>query len=509
MGEKKKTGEGGHKALYRKYRSKSLDEIVGQEHITKTLGSALKSGRIAHAYLFTGPKGTGKTSIARILAHEINSLPYEDEKTHLDIIEIDAASNRRIDDIRDLRDKVHIAPVSAKYKVYIIDEVHMLTSESFNALLKTLEEPPEHVIFILATTEVHKLPATIVSRTQRHSFRTIPARQVADHLKTIAEQENLEIDDEAALLLAEHGDGSFRDSISLLDQMGSSDEPITTELIELLLGLAPKEVLEKLLSDTRNGKHSEVMEGVEALIESGLTPTAIANQLTKLLRKEVRSGASSSASVQLMQRLLEVSGSQYPQLKLEATLLDVATNAGTPTTKQPDQVQIPQKEVLKEKPQTEIKSVPPVSKPTAVTEAAKKSEVVEESKPETKVIAPANTGTLSLEDWPKVLAATKEKHNPLYTVLRLASPEISGSNVELVFAFPFHQKKIDEPKYKSLLAEVITEQTGAVVVISSVVDKTRVKPIEASPQQAPTDTAHASLISNVQDIMGGGEVVTI
>lgn len=160
-------------ALYRKYRSKSLSEIVGQQHIISTLQNALKQGRISHAYLFTGPHGVGKTSIARILAHEVNQLPYSEDTPHIDIIEIDAASNRRIDEIRDLRDKVHIAPTSAKYKVYIIDEVHMLTKEAFNALLKTLEEPPAHVIFILATTEAHKLPETIISRTQQFNFRPI------------------------------------------------------------------------------------------------------------------------------------------------------------------------------------------------------------------------------------------------------------------------------------------------------------------------------------------------
>src|SRR6185312_9176361 len=165
-------------ALYRKYRSKSFDDVVGQDHITKTLKNALSSGRISHAYLFTGPRGVGKTSVARILAHEVNDLSYNDESVHLDIIEIDAASNRRIDEIRDLREKVNIAPAAAKYKVYIIDEVHMLTREAFNALLKTLEEPPAHVIFILATTEAHKLPETIISRTQRFEFKPIGARQM-------------------------------------------------------------------------------------------------------------------------------------------------------------------------------------------------------------------------------------------------------------------------------------------------------------------------------------------
>ena len=161
------------KALYRKYRSKKLNEVVGQKHITTVLENALKQGKIAHAYLFTGPRGVGKTSIARILAHEINNLPYSEEDNHPDIIEIDAASNNGVDDIRQLRDNVQVAPFSAKYRVYIIDEVHMLSKAAFNALLKTLEEPPEHAVFILATTEAHKLPATIISRNQRFFFRFI------------------------------------------------------------------------------------------------------------------------------------------------------------------------------------------------------------------------------------------------------------------------------------------------------------------------------------------------
>src|SRR6266568_5179085 len=214
-------------ALYRTYRPLKLSEVVGQEHVTTALMHTLKAGTLSHVYLFTGPRGVGKTSIARILAHEINGLPYDDERLHLDIIEIDAASNRRIDEIRDLRDKVHIAPTSAKYKVYIIDEVHMLTTEAFNALLKTLEEPPAHVVFILATTEAHKLPETIISRTQRFAFKPVDLPQVVAHLRAIAKQEKIDIDDDALELIAAHGEGSFRDSISLLDQMRNHDAKVT------------------------------------------------------------------------------------------------------------------------------------------------------------------------------------------------------------------------------------------------------------------------------------------
>src|SRR5579872_3869791 len=184
-------------ALYRKHRSRKFSEVIGQDHITKTLQKAIKNGRISHAYLFAGPRGVGKTSVARILAHEVNGLPPSDDTINLDIIEIDAASNRRIDEIRDLREKVHIAPTAAKYKVYIIDEVHMLTKEAFNALLKTLEEPPEHVIFILATTEAHKLPETIVSRTQRYNFKPIDDKDIAGHLAMIAKREGIKAEPEA------------------------------------------------------------------------------------------------------------------------------------------------------------------------------------------------------------------------------------------------------------------------------------------------------------------------
>ena len=265
-------------ALYRKYRSKSLADVVGQDHITDILTRALKSGRVAHAYLLTGPRGVGKTSIARILAHEINGLPYSDDSTHLDIIEIDAASNNGVEDVRDLREKVQIAPTSAAKKVYIIDEVHMLSKQAFNALLKTLEEPPAHVVFILATTNVEKLPATIVSRTQRFGFRAISPDDAVKHLAYIAEQEKIQIDEAAIRLIAERGDGSFRDSISLLDQLSSladDRQGITVELIETSLGLAPVEMVNKLITAVEKHDITTIAQLLDAANDSGISATTV------------------------------------------------------------------------------------------------------------------------------------------------------------------------------------------------------------------------------------------
>lgn len=500
MGEKKKTGGGGHQALYRKYRSKSLDEIKGQEHITTTLSNALKKGKISHAYLFTGPRGTGKTSIARILAHEINGLPYTDEVTHLDIIEIDAASNRRIDDIRDLRDKVTIAPVSAKYKVYIIDEVHMLTSESFNALLKTLEEPPKHVVFILATTEVHKLPATIISRAQRHSFRLIPKQQVAQHLAYIAEQEAITAQPDALELLAEHGGGSFRDSISLLDQLGSSGEVIDRQLVELLLGVAPREALDNLLEASIRGDTAAIFEQLDSILGSGLTPGGVATQLAALLREKLRLEGGNNL-IEALDGLLAVHTAQYPRLKLETVLLRIAPRPQIAAPKTPE---LKSQQPASQQP-AEVKTKQSVTEPEPVKNTSAKPA---QEKSEESTTADSNGDGMPEAQWVKILEAIKAKNNPLYTVLRLATPEVSDTNLTLIFNFPFHQKKVDEAKHKKLIAETAKEVTGLSLVISTVVDKNRARPPAASTP-AKVDTAHASLISNVQDIMGGGEVVNV
>lgn len=249
-----------YRVLYRKWRPQTFEEVYGQQHITSTLKNELISGRIAHAYLFTGSRGTGKTTCAKILSKAVNCLsPVDgnpcneceickgiDNGSILDVIEIDAASNNSVENIRDLRDEVNFTPVNAKYRVYIIDEVHMLSASAFNALLKTLEEPPEHVIFILATTEVHKLPATILSRCQRFDFKRITPEDICARLQFVAEKENIVLDPDAASLIAKVADGALRDALSLLDRCCAVDEHITSEVVTKSAGLAGRDYLIRL-----------------------------------------------------------------------------------------------------------------------------------------------------------------------------------------------------------------------------------------------------------------------
>lgn len=315
------------KALYRTYRSRSLDEIVGQSHITRILQRAIASGHIAHAYLLTGPRGVGKTSIARILAHEINGLPYTDESTHLDIIEIDAASNNSVEDIRDLRDKVQIAPASSPKKIYIIDEVHMLSKSAFNALLKTLEEPPEHVVFILATTDADKLPATILSRVQRFNFRAISPRDAAKHLAFIAEQEKIAITPDALELIAEQGKGSFRDSISLLDQLRSlSDETIDRAMVAEVLGLAQDELIEGLLAAYTTADIGCAAQLIDEAEAAGTPAELLAEQLLGIARQRVVEDA---ALLPLLDKLLAVPRAGWPRIALLTALASRAAPSVT------------------------------------------------------------------------------------------------------------------------------------------------------------------------------------
>jgi DNA polymerase III subunit gamma/tau len=492
-------------ALYRKYRTKTLSETAGQKHITDTLANALKSGKISHAYLFTGPRGVGKTSVARILAHEVNDLPYDDDTTHLDIIEIDAASNRRIDEIRDLRERVHSAPTNAKYKVYIIDEVHMLTKEAFNALLKTLEEPPAHVIFILATTEAHKLPETIISRTQHFSFKPYDTQVVVERLRFIATQEDMNITAEALELIAKAGGGSFRDSISLLDQASNASDTIDADDVRRVLGIAPTEALNHLLEAVQSGNPARIIDNLKSLKDSGYQAGPLGKQLIARLRQQLIDGPTTddTAILHLIGELLELPLAHDIDTKLELTLI------GHALTQQPRPAA----------PQQPPASSPVQSTPTAKPES-KPTSTASAKVPEQKTVAvppemPAVTKTaqpFSDEIWQRALASIKQQYNTLYSVARMAHPTLDGTEITLAFGFAFHQKRLNEPKNKQIVANILQQLTGQNYAIRCTVQKDIPSPAPALAPQAPVTPEPAAHVNNplpdaISTVFGGAEVL--
>ena len=286
-----------YQALYRKYRPKTFDDVVGQEHITETLKKQVETGRLSHAYLFIGTRGTGKTTCAKILAkavnceHPVNGNPCNqcaacrgiDDGSVLDVVELDAASNNGVDNVRALRDEAVFSPASVRKRVYIVDEVHMLSNSAFNALLKILEEPPEHLMFILATTELHKVPATILSRCQRHSFKRIPVDTITARLNYVAQQEHLDLQPDAAALLARMADGGMRDALTLLDQC-CGNECISTDAVISAIGLAGNLRTAQLLRSVAAGDTAGALEQFRELWQDGKDPSALLDELSMLQR---------------------------------------------------------------------------------------------------------------------------------------------------------------------------------------------------------------------------------
>ena len=286
-----------YQALYRKYRPKTFDDVVGQEHITETLKKQVETGRLSHAYLFIGTRGTGKTTCAKILAkavnceHPVNGNPCNrcaacrgiDDGSILDVVELDAASNNGVDNVRALRDEAVFSPASVRKRVYIVDEVHMLSNSAFNALLKILEEPPEHLMFILATTELHKVPATILSRCQRHSFKRIPVDTITARLNYVAQQEHLNLQPDAAALLARMADGGMRDALTLLDQC-CGNECISTDAVISAIGLAGNLRTAQLLRSVAAGDTAGALEQFRELWQDGKDPSALLDELSMLQR---------------------------------------------------------------------------------------------------------------------------------------------------------------------------------------------------------------------------------
>lgn len=476
-------------ALYRKYRSRSLDEVLGQDHVTSILRRALEQGKIAHAYLLTGPRGVGKTSVARILAHEINHLPYDDDSSNLDIIEIDAASNNGVDDIRALREKAQVAPVSAPKKVYIIDEVHMLSKSAFNALLKTLEEPPEHVVFILATTDADKLPATILSRVQQFFFRPIPTEIMTRQLMNIAKKEGFAIEEDAARLIAERSRGGLRDGISTLDQLSilaTSDQPLTANMVTEYLGLSDATMLGNLLDSYPSDDNEKVLNIFQELENSGANSVIVSHQLLSIARNRLRKNPN---LIGLVQQLIEVDRHPHPDLKL----LTIFMNSNSQPTEKPV---APKKNIAQAATQKPAKKPTPIksAEPTKPTEKPIEKEE-KPAEPAKKTAAKPKKTDAPLElNWEKVIERAKEKSLGLASLLQKSQWSFDGEKLTIYAGSAFYKKKLDDAKNKPLISEIISEETTMDLEIDIIGEK---KP--------PEDEK----LAEIAELMGGGEEVKL
>ena len=451
------------KALYRKYRPLSLAEVVGQDQVTKPLASSLKSGKISHAYLFIGPRGCGKTSVARILAHEVNGFKYEPEDSYVDIIEIDGASNRGIDDIRELREKAAIAPTSGKYKIYIIDEVHMLTPPAFNALLKTLEEPPAHVIFILATTDAHKVPITITSRAQVYTFKLSDTEEMSKFLKLIANKEKIKIDDDALVIIARRGGGSFRDSLSLLDQISTlSNEKITKEMVISAMGLPDEEKVAALLSQYVAADLSGITSSLKELMLSGIKPEILSEEMIKQIIESPK-----PETLPLLAKLAEVK-SPFPEARL---LVALTSNIKPSTSTQ----MIRQSETKVQKTQQ------------APVETAQETQQSSMNGANAKVQPAANSGTDILFNWQEFLDKIKGLNDAVYSQL-------------LKCDFAYKDGVLDLYPKKKIVKAILSRDNNKKVLNQANHD---VKITVHDLGDHPSNTKSDAVIDKISDIMGG------
>ncbi|RLC64529.1 MAG: DNA polymerase III subunit gamma/tau [Chloroflexota bacterium] len=557
--------------LYRKWRPKTFEEVVGQEHVTRTLRNALRDGRIGHAYLFAGPRGTGKTTTARLLAKAVNCLADAEQRPCnecticrainegrlMDLIEIDAASNRGIDEIRDLREKVAFRPTEARYKVYVIDEVHMLTNEAFNALLKTLEEPPPHVIFVLATTEPHKIPATVLSRCQRFDFHRIPLSGILGRLERIAAAEGLAVEKAALELIARSATGSLRDAESLLDQLGScGDERIEAAQVRAMLGVVPAQVVSQLVEHLVSGEVADGLEVINKSIDEGIDARQFTRQVVEHLRyllllkvgdgaklldvsdetlEEMRRQASRLSlrrmvrAVKLFnQASLDLRGSLQPQLPLElafveATLSDAEPEPSPPVSSPPGTTARPPGAA----PSPDVSAVPtrpvapqarePVPSPANQTVPADQT-VPTEPKPQGDEQPPPPAGepagqAMTLEavrlNWARILAEMRPLNRTAEALLRSCTPvRVENNGVLVIGAYhAFHKERLEEPRSKQVLEKVISRVIGCpcrvrCVLTSQEQDANPPRPVKASRPGRPEPPAAGRQERKYQDVTG-------
>ena len=516
-------------ALYRKWRPARFEDVVGQEHITRTLQQGVAAGRVGHAYLFCGPRGTGKTTSARLLAKAVNCLDDDPRQRpcnactickaisdgrFLDLIEIDAASNTGVDDIRDLRDKINFSPSEGRFKVYIIDEVHMLSTAAFNALLKTLEEPPPHVKFVLATTEEHKVPVTIKSRCQQFNFRLLTVEEISGRLEWLAQQESITMEPEALAMIARQGSGSIRDAESLLDQLVvAPGDAITAERTQLVLGTASSAAVTALIEAWLAGDGAAGLGIIHQALASGTDARQFCRQMVAYLRQllllqaagpellvegtaEEKADMLAQAERAPRQGLIEAlkrfneaavtpAGSWQPQLPLELAFIELLPDMPIAAASRPKTR--PLAATTKPAPMatTETERPQPSEPPTVVTTAAPEvaeaatgtetEAVEEEPKPADRRLS---LGVITAH-WRELVAQAGEQNKNLPALLNMGKPlATEGSTMVLGFDFPIFKDKFDNtPGAAQLLGEIISTLTGIHCSVRCVVTSEYTVPI--------------------------------
>lgn len=475
-------------ALYRKYRPRSFSEVIGQEHVTRTLQNALATGRVVHAYLFSGPRGTGKTSTARILAKAVNCLAEEGEKPCndcficrsvdegrlLDLIEIDAASHTGVDDIRDLREKIHFAPSDARYKFYIIDEAHMLSTSAFNALLKTLEEPPAHAYFVLATTAPHKIPATILSRCQRFDFRPIPMKKIISRLEWIAEQEGLEVEREALELIARQATGSMRDADSLLDQVASYGDKITLLQVQTILGTTSSQAVADLVATLATREVSRGLALINETIADGADPKQFGQEIIEYLRGVLLIKVANQNPPDVTPEMAQEMALRAKQFSLAGLLTTIRLFSRATLDKAAFpphlslelafvEATLPEKMPKADETRTKSRPGPQHTKAKEGQETAPSSPAeaeIDKTLPSSETKDPQALERIE-NLWEGLLTQIKKRNMHVEALLKSCQPmAVEEDVVVLGFYYPFHKGRIEEPRYKGLVEEVLGQAMG-------------------------------------------------
>jgi len=528
-------------ALYRKYRPKEWNEVVGQDHVVTTLKNAIAADRVAHAYLFAGSRGTGKTTLARLLAKAVNCTNPDPAKRpcnecehckavndnrFMDLIEIDAASNTSVDDVRDLRDKINFSPSQGKYKIYIIDEVHMLSTQAFNALLKTLEEPPPHAIFVLATTEIHKIPATVLSRCQRHEFRRVPVGEIVTQLKMILKAEKIQADDDALIQIARQSAGGMRDAISLLDQLSSMGGKITLALAQTVLGTATSQTVLDIISSVMDHDPAHGLETIHKALDAGADPRSLARQIVEYLRglmliqmgnanqveatadvkKQMGSHAKSFSTSDVLRMMkafnnaaTDLRGGWQPSLSLELALAEVldAPNESTPPPAAP-----PPSVAGRAKPDPAPVSQTESTRKPAQTDEVHKAGTSAVSKDEAQAPRPTEKPTISAADvikaWKQLASSLPKSQANLSALLNSVKMiDVQGKTLILGLASDVLVSKIDKPDQIEAIRKLIKDEFGVDMNVRCMVTTAKGK----IPPNVPQDGMVAAAIQH------GGEIV--